>query len=420
MIINKYAVPLAYPLAEDNLLDVSPGSSNYFWFANNAHAVLGTPWRPGGLPYSITMQTEHDTLVATAGIVSAGPASGLSMSTASGLPFAAYTDTAGTGRTSTVNPAPTQKKWNWDGDFKSTGFSGTVGGLAFATKTEVPASFNSPVIEYIGGDVDNSTFWIGSVKNVTLFDGSPIQGREYQTGDGTTGGTLNSSIPLDCSRPFNISFDWVNGQDGTDNQCFLGHDTLYSVTRLLVRTNGTMRFYCGEDSIYLDWIGALSEIALGQAARYEINYDGTNPATLTIDGGTPRVSTTTGSFYTQSSSIKKIMQTAGNTLKVRGAFANLNINITHFLYGPISFTYPLTKQPDNTLLIENTDPTTGAAFNGVWTAPNWVDVPLRSQKFAINEGAGTQLQDSFHPGDIAYNAVLTTATPTGGGWNGKP
>jgi hypothetical protein len=270
------------------------------------------------------MQTEHDTLVATAGIVSAGPATGLSLGTLTSLPYTGYTDINGAGQFSVANPAPTGKSWNWRTDLTSTGMTGNVNGVALTTKTQIPASADSPLIEYIGADLDGSNYWIGSVRNVTLFDGSPIQGREYQTGNGTALGTLNTPIEIDCSQPWVIEFDWENGQDGLGGAMYLlAHATGGPDFELLVLTNGTIRMDIGAVNASVQWNSALANVALGQRSHYKIEHvSGTNTI-LTIDGRT--IAKTSGNISSKTGTISKLLATGGGSAKTDGAIANLEI-----------------------------------------------------------------------------------------------
>jgi hypothetical protein len=82
------------------------------------------------------------------------------------------------------------------------------------------------------------------------------------------------------------------------------------------------------------------------------------------------------------------------------------------LSGAQTFTYPLERHPDDDLVILNTDPSSGAAFNGYWSAANWVNKPANDRCYRMREGSGDEFYDSYDRSESQVNrAEIQGTTP---------
>ena len=91
-----------------------------------------------------------------------------------------------------------------------------------------------------------------------------------------------------------------------------------------------------------------------------------------------------------------------------------NLNLT----GEQTYTYPLEREADNDLYINNTDPVTGSAFNGEWNAENWTPIERNNRIYKIDDGSGTVISDTGQPGGA--DGTLVGDDDAGGGWNFTP
>mgnify|MGYP003670109164 FL=1 len=84
-----------------------------------------------------------------------------------------------------------------------------------------------------------------------------------------------------------------------------------------------------------------------------------------------------------------------------------------------TYSYPLTKVEGSPALIENTNPETGAAYNGRWTADKWQYIPTNSRLYRINEGyPATTLVDALHDPDSLEDTNATLSDNLG--WSDAP
>ena len=250
--------------------------------------------------------------------------------------------------------------------------------------------------------------FIGYIAGVHFDDSSPIQGREYQTGDSVTNysGNLDSGISIDANFPIVIEWDFVYTRKAGQIQ------TIYSKANAggncelrVVDDSGNVAWQVGGDNA--SFVAAMASVQDGQHITMRVESDG-GPGGRRLYIDNVLIATNSARNWTGlTCSIDRIGggATAGEQL-VNGALANLKITATGVLGGTGTLMYKLDKQTDPLLIVNSGD--FGSTYNGTWVAANWVDVPLNSRNYQMQEGEGVTLFDSVHPTDPAYNATLTS------------
>lgn len=374
--------------------------------------TLATPWVPNGIRYNTEYYTSSD-LYSSKFVMSATSSQRSDRTTVTGVQ-SYYRDIDLTSQTASVAGLPDNGIRRNVTAYFATGVVATCNGVGGAFQPFVAQSNLQRPIVYIGGDAAGLPSFHGIVADIALKDASPIQGREYIAGTATNntdgfGATLDTGIVFDSDEFFEIEFDWVRtDKDGTNYSTIVGN---MSQSSPYLRCNDSghtqpddVFMFIGATNIR--FIGALQNTAQGQHCHIKITRDPAvdNFLRCTVCEG-PVVLSNNGLAGQGVQTFNGVGQRNGG-LRFAGELANLNMTFDNLVYQ-----YPMTREaPDDTLL-RNTGPT-GDAFDGVWTATNWVDIPSNSRLYKMDEGEGTICEDSLHPGDPAYYLNLANSN----GW----
>jgi len=322
-VVSGYANGVAYGVSGRLIL----GGAFFYLNGTNQYITLDNGWTPPGFPFSVSVRTRIDGAIPnTRAVLSSTDNADLVVYTLGTTPATNYKNLPNTG-TSISLASPALSSLNtWKIDYTAQGSVGSISGVAMtAGAAGIPKSATLSPIKTIGAFTGGGSFWwTGPISDVVLTYGGAIQGREFQVGNGTALGTLNTPIEIDCSQPWVIEFDWENGQDGLGTAMYLlAHATGDPDFELLVLTNGTIRMDIGAVNASVQWNSALANVALGQRSHYKIEHvSGTNTI-LTIDGRT--IAKTSGDISSKTGTISKLLATGGGGAKADGAIANLEI-----------------------------------------------------------------------------------------------
>jgi hypothetical protein len=332
MLAQPYVTLLAQPYVNDLADPVGGGGEQPYFYFNGvdqyADANPGSEYRAGGFPFTMqwtTTAASFDTfnvVMDSAAFPQAGYFFAGNFMQYPGVVTPEIT-------MQLVGPVAPDTKVSVTTTFTSAK-STIAGSFGTPSQAEYEAIVLEPLgangFERIGWDVASTPDYLfdGPIGPISITETSPIQGRDYMVGDGTTFGTLNSDIPIDSSLPFKLEFDWVHSIQGAAQQ-LLSNRTGSPVMSFSVLTNNTARLIIGATGIYANFGNAFTDVADGQHVHAEILSDGINPPTLQIDQSTPIDSAITGDFFNQTGTVGKFMEGAGGTLSTYGALANIGI-----------------------------------------------------------------------------------------------
>ena len=305
------------------------GSFNEFTFnGTDQLATLNTPWKPNGLPWSVTVTAEAADFTDPGVMLSAAVPARANMQQ---LGFGGLTGMAYTQSTDLVpaslNQSITQGNNTWNLSATGENTIATITGVTPPLEGVQAASFGSDAYTTIGASGAGATHYAGVLKNLYFTDDSPIRGDTYHVGDNTTQGPLNTPVPI--AGEFDISVDWVRSAASTSNFAFgsannPGNVQGEAALRLYNENGGSniheVRLYTGSGSVR--FTNALVAIADGQHFNIRLYRDSSNDVYLEIDGvpfaGGPINNTAGGTF-------DRIGANAGTDLD-EGAYGNLNVS----------------------------------------------------------------------------------------------
>lgn len=282
----------------------------------------------------------------------------------------------------------------------------------------VPADARQPAFSRIGMKYDGTQGFAGTIWDVNLGDGTPIQGDFYNMGNNATYGTLDTPIAL-TSDDFYIKFNWR--RESNNGLCYLYSDSTG-------QSLGAIRLY---NNNHASWPDAISLFFGGNRLDFGVSADPTqsilngieygqdivveiiagDTIQILINGVEPPQSPNNLANPRVSWNIDRIFASHNVLNKVaNGTFSDFVIQ-----QNGVTYSYTLTKADGGSTLIENTAPS-GAAFNGQWVNPNFEYITANSIKYRMNENGGLVLHDSLYEPELWTGAVEPTGSLTT--WDG--
>ena len=315
--------------------------SDYFYFnGTSQYASTPTGWTPNGFPFEIQIST-NDALDTTQSVMFGGdtnnrPTSGYFV----GLAFYQFEDVNNTNQQATVNSSITGSVAIGVG---KTAVNFSVGGMSAPAVNAESKTVTGTPITHIGASLLGADLYQGVLRNVRLIDNSPIQDGDYQVGNGSIYGQLDT--PVLCPRDFDISFEWVREQPSnsvvrmiTDSTIPLfNHISIFAPdqatapNRVQVQINGESAF---------NFDGALDDVELGQHFVFRLARVGSDVNLYVDEVAHPVTNTSSAPFR-----FDYIGAAWGGTNLFRGAIANLKVIAdTEYLDGDFD-TYDDTSAP---------------------------------------------------------------------------